>query len=193
MRARIALRRSLGREPTPQEVASSYGRGVTADDVRRALDSGVERLQVMAMKCVGYDEVFQMELRDKSLTWKPPPKTETAKSRKKKGVNQIQREMTDDEVRDEGVEVSENIKAGVDKSTTGAVADEALNREIDPESDREVELSLSENTPTMHGVKRKRQDPMTLTSTTVLPADDTSHSEHRPRRVKLMPSRDLLE
>ncbi|TBU29180.1 hypothetical protein BD311DRAFT_661819 [Dichomitus squalens] len=64
VRARIHLRRTLGREPTRDEVENAQGRfkNIMMDQVRAALDSGEESIQAWSMKCVGYDEDFQREV-----------------------------------------------------------------------------------------------------------------------------------
>ncbi|KAM5540738.1 hypothetical protein V8D89_005769 [Ganoderma adspersum] len=64
VRARIHLRRSLGREPTREEVEDAQGKfkNITVADVRVALDSGEESIQAWSMKCVGYNEDFQKDM-----------------------------------------------------------------------------------------------------------------------------------
>ncbi|KAH9936830.1 uncharacterized protein BXZ73DRAFT_44908 [Epithele typhae] len=60
-RARVSLRRSLGREPTRAEIQNAKGpfRDVTQDHLAAAFDSGLERMRAWTMKCVGYDEELQ--------------------------------------------------------------------------------------------------------------------------------------
>ncbi|KAG6873605.1 hypothetical protein C0995_013978 [Termitomyces sp. Mi166 len=185
MRARIALRRSLGREPTSREVAASDGLGVSADDVRRALDSGIEVMQVWVMKCVGYDEAFQREMKDKRSTWTPPPKAEKVKPRKKKSVKQVMKETVLKTAR-EDVKTTQRMEASVDKPAKIKATNEVEKAQLDLASNE----ALWEHTSTMHGVKRKRQD---FTSDTIIPINDTDTPEHRPRRVRRMPSRYLLQ
>ncbi|RPD70356.1 hypothetical protein L226DRAFT_547804 [Lentinus tigrinus ALCF2SS1-7] len=64
IRARIHLRRTLGRDPTREEVENELGafKDVSKDDVRDAVDSGNECICAWSMKCIGYDEDFQLEL-----------------------------------------------------------------------------------------------------------------------------------
>ncbi|RDX48555.1 hypothetical protein OH76DRAFT_1483902 [Lentinus brumalis] len=64
IRARIHLRRSLGRNPAREEVETALGKfnEVSAEDVRDALDAGQECICAWSMKCIGYDEDFQLEL-----------------------------------------------------------------------------------------------------------------------------------
>ncbi|KAG6907589.1 hypothetical protein DXG01_008309 [Tephrocybe rancida] len=85
-RARIALRWALRREPTPEEVEEAGdGAGVSKEDIRNAFDRGEEVMKVLVMKCIGYDEVFQRELRDRRSAWTPPPpKDKRNKTKKKK-------------------------------------------------------------------------------------------------------------
>ncbi|KAH0586817.1 hypothetical protein H2248_005665 [Termitomyces sp. 'cryptogamus'] len=137
MRARIALRRSLGREPTPQEIAASKGLGVSAADVRRALDSGMEY-------------VFRR--------WGEP-------------------------------------KASVDKPEKKMEADETLKVQILRESDGVMKRKspLWEDTSIMHDIKQKHQESTALTSGMTLLINEGSTSEHRPHRIRRMPSRYLFQ
>ncbi|KAF5371502.1 hypothetical protein D9615_009588 [Tricholomella constricta] len=94
IRVRIALRKALGREPTPEECENAIGggAGVTSLDVRAALDSGEEAINVWIMKCVAYDHTFQREMREKFLKLKQKEENKsntatdraTAKSKTKK-------------------------------------------------------------------------------------------------------------
>ncbi|KAI0666109.1 hypothetical protein C8Q78DRAFT_985175 [Trametes maxima] len=68
MRARIHLRRTLGREATRSEVNDALSledgsfKGVSPARINAALESGDECVRTWSMKCVGYDEDFQREL-----------------------------------------------------------------------------------------------------------------------------------
>ncbi|KAF9789763.1 hypothetical protein BJ322DRAFT_555503 [Thelephora terrestris] len=68
-RARVFLRRNLGREPTSAEVEaikkddSLKGR-VTAAQIMEDLDSGTEQLVIWGMKCIKYDYAFEKYLTD---------------------------------------------------------------------------------------------------------------------------------
>ncbi|EIW62189.1 uncharacterized protein TRAVEDRAFT_76927, partial [Trametes versicolor FP-101664 SS1] len=64
LRARIHLRRTLGREPTRAEVDSADGlfKHVTREQVNNALGAGHECIRAWSMKCIGYDEDFQREV-----------------------------------------------------------------------------------------------------------------------------------
>ncbi|KAI0368415.1 hypothetical protein BV20DRAFT_948266 [Pilatotrama ljubarskyi] len=65
-RARIHLRRTLGREPTHDDVERAQGdfKDVTEEQIGEALAAGHECICTWSMKCVGYDEEFQHELID---------------------------------------------------------------------------------------------------------------------------------
>ncbi|KAF9558415.1 hypothetical protein CPC08DRAFT_667608 [Agrocybe pediades] len=67
---------------------------ITRDEVFRAYDEGVERLGVYTMKCVGYDNAFQLELCEKFASYVPPPKppkpdnaTKPSSQKRKKAQN----------------------------------------------------------------------------------------------------------
>lgn len=68
-RARVFLRRELGREPTEKEVdaikkdKSLKGR-VTTAQIMADLNSGIEQLVVWGMKCIDYDYDFEKHLAD---------------------------------------------------------------------------------------------------------------------------------
>ncbi|KAJ7499705.1 hypothetical protein FB451DRAFT_1016214, partial [Mycena latifolia] len=77
-RARIALRRQLGRAPTFKQVETAIANdqkfpAITAGDIAQAFDNGDERLAVWTMECVGYDEQFQRDLVRQITGWVPPP------------------------------------------------------------------------------------------------------------------------
>ncbi|KAH9949185.1 hypothetical protein B0H21DRAFT_688862 [Amylocystis lapponica] len=64
IRAKIHLRRRLGRDPTEEEIDAGMEDkqqydDVTAEDVVEAYDTGAEAMGAWCMKCVGYDEDFQ--------------------------------------------------------------------------------------------------------------------------------------
>ncbi|KAI0352480.1 hypothetical protein OH77DRAFT_1409127 [Trametes cingulata] len=65
-RARISLRRFLGREPTHDDEEHAQGdfKEVTEEQIKEAFAAGEECICVWSMKCVDYDEDFQRELID---------------------------------------------------------------------------------------------------------------------------------
>ncbi|KAF8075797.1 hypothetical protein FPV67DRAFT_1664125 [Lyophyllum atratum] len=122
IRIRIALRKRLGRQPTAEEIegAAEDGSGVTQEDVRRALNKGEEVINVWVMKCVGYDEAFQRDMKEKSLTWTPRDKSNDRTGKAKKGKRKRQDTATFDvsdeeddpsegEIADDGIEDVEDI------------------------------------------------------------------------------------
>ncbi|KZP30756.1 hypothetical protein FIBSPDRAFT_883882 [Athelia psychrophila] len=70
VRIRVYLRKQLGREPTPQEMAEDSGETkATAEDIRKAFDRGDEFLGVAILKPVGYDEEFQRQNYERFPEW----------------------------------------------------------------------------------------------------------------------------
>ncbi|KIM42680.1 hypothetical protein M413DRAFT_26695 [Hebeloma cylindrosporum] len=71
--ARIRGRKEFGREPTNEEVDGLLNNGryklTTPQEVMAALDAGIERLTVWTLKCVGYDNDFQLQLSEKFPVW----------------------------------------------------------------------------------------------------------------------------
>ncbi|KAL0947305.1 hypothetical protein HGRIS_013424 [Hohenbuehelia grisea] len=96
-RSRITFRRQHGREPTSEEQQTRLDSkqkfdGVTEEEIRSAMDEGLEYLTVWCMKCVGYDSDFQRNLAAEYPAWeerqKQDEKTgETAVSGRKAGEN----------------------------------------------------------------------------------------------------------
>ncbi|KAH0833093.1 hypothetical protein J3R83DRAFT_12085 [Lanmaoa asiatica] len=63
LKAKIVLRKRLGRDPTPQEILNSSGRfRASADEILQACDEGRAVVRVWCMKCVGYDVDFQRRI-----------------------------------------------------------------------------------------------------------------------------------
>ncbi|KJA18199.1 hypothetical protein HYPSUDRAFT_191261 [Hypholoma sublateritium FD-334 SS-4] len=66
--ARILTRKRLGREPTEGEVIATLSeewfepKQVTSDEIKREFSEGREKLEIFTMKCVGYENDFQMQL-----------------------------------------------------------------------------------------------------------------------------------
>lgn len=106
VRARVGLRKQLGRNPTKQEFEAALVEPIpiTQDDIRRAYDLGEEVrmrrqricnlfsltdstcqcLGVYVLKCVAYDEAFQREVFEGIQTWVPPAKKEKGAGKDKK-------------------------------------------------------------------------------------------------------------
>ncbi|KAI0637518.1 hypothetical protein C8Q77DRAFT_1153251 [Trametes polyzona] len=63
-RARVHLRRTLGRAPTHEEVMAAEGtfKHITEEHINDAFVAGHECVRAWSLKCVGYDEDFQREL-----------------------------------------------------------------------------------------------------------------------------------
>ncbi|KAF8553940.1 hypothetical protein OG21DRAFT_1164436 [Imleria badia] len=66
VRARIVLRKRLGRNPTAKELQDAMNSNekfhATPEELHRAFDEGHAFLQSWCMRCVGYDENFQREI-----------------------------------------------------------------------------------------------------------------------------------
>ena len=98
--ARIRGRKELGREPTPEEVKglrdNDRHKLTTPQEVMAALDAGTEvrrfnvvfvrsltitiqRLAVWTLKCVGYENDFQLQLTEKFPLWQQQQKGKRAK------------------------------------------------------------------------------------------------------------------
>ncbi|RDB20340.1 hypothetical protein Hypma_012596 [Hypsizygus marmoreus] len=86
VRTRIALRKTLHREPTPAEVEQALTRNyaATPDEVTQAYNNGSEVIGVWVMKCVGYDEKFQKEIIGQFETWTLPPRGPAKRKGKRK-------------------------------------------------------------------------------------------------------------
>ncbi|KAF7793972.1 hypothetical protein EIP86_005096 [Pleurotus ostreatoroseus] len=70
IRARIALRRRLEREPTEEDLRNALAtkskfEEISEDDIVQAFEEGHERIYAWCFKCVGYDDAFQEELAEK--------------------------------------------------------------------------------------------------------------------------------
>ncbi|KAG6910185.1 hypothetical protein DXG01_012634 [Tephrocybe rancida] len=94
IRVRISLRKTLGREPTAEEVDECDGSGITLEDIRLAYDKGEERILVWVMKCVGYDEAFQREMQEKFAVWVPPPPKKNSEDAHKKKIKNSRKHST---------------------------------------------------------------------------------------------------
>ncbi|KAF5374200.1 hypothetical protein D9758_004621 [Tetrapyrgos nigripes] len=86
MRCSIKLRKSLKREPTPEELKEAMAtkddfKAVTADDIGRAFMRGEEVVSVWAMKCVDYDVDFQKTIVEAFGQWTKPAPKKSAKSK----------------------------------------------------------------------------------------------------------------
>ncbi|KAF9558416.1 hypothetical protein CPC08DRAFT_559716 [Agrocybe pediades] len=79
IRAGILGRKMFGkRRLTKEEFDEAMSKtdalnSITPDEVYRALDEGIESLGVYTMKCVGYDNAFQLEICEKFASYVPPP------------------------------------------------------------------------------------------------------------------------
>ncbi|KAF4615941.1 hypothetical protein D9613_011357 [Agrocybe pediades] len=79
IRAGILGRKMFGkRRLTKEEFDEAMSKtdalnSITPDEVYRALDEGIESLGVYTMKCVGYDNAFQLEICEKFASYIPPP------------------------------------------------------------------------------------------------------------------------
>ncbi|KAF8556224.1 hypothetical protein OG21DRAFT_1483294 [Imleria badia] len=66
LKAKIVLRKRLGRDPTPQEVVTALESKerfhASADEILQACDEGRAVVRVWCMKCVGYDVDFQRRI-----------------------------------------------------------------------------------------------------------------------------------
>ncbi|KIK57404.1 hypothetical protein GYMLUDRAFT_758129 [Collybiopsis luxurians FD-317 M1] len=71
VRVQIHLRKTLGQEPTPKQIQEEDNdcKHITVEEVKDAFDTGKQRLDILVLQCVGYDEGLQKELVEKSLTW----------------------------------------------------------------------------------------------------------------------------
>ncbi|KAF8823453.1 hypothetical protein HHX47_DHR10000413 [Lentinula edodes] len=85
-RAGIHLRKKWSREPTMEEIADAAMtedfKNVTIEEIKDAFDQGQQRLGMLVLKCVGYDNDFQKELIDKFSSWIPPAKKTDSKGSK---------------------------------------------------------------------------------------------------------------
>ncbi|KAG5639141.1 hypothetical protein H0H81_006400 [Sphagnurus paluster] len=77
-RARIHLRKTLGRQFTREEFEEAMNsdneyKEITPDEIGQAFIRGEETIAVWTMKCVDYDVDFQRNLAEKFPTWVPPP------------------------------------------------------------------------------------------------------------------------
>ncbi|KAJ8519173.1 hypothetical protein ONZ45_g3838 [Pleurotus djamor] len=89
MRAKLTLKKRLGREPTKEEqeaAIASAPKGrikfpISIDEIQEAYDSGEERIPIWCMQCIEYDEAFQRDLAEKFKKWKNPGKKTTTKRR----------------------------------------------------------------------------------------------------------------
>ncbi|KAF8905775.1 hypothetical protein CPB84DRAFT_1676233 [Gymnopilus junonius] len=78
VQARVRARIELEREPTEKEIQNVFDNGsfraTTPDEVAEAYNKGQECLGVWTMKCVGYDNDFQLQLCQKFPNWIPRPR-----------------------------------------------------------------------------------------------------------------------
>ncbi|KAF8164763.1 hypothetical protein B0H34DRAFT_210332 [Crassisporium funariophilum] len=90
---RVRARKELGRRPTKAELQEVLESGrhnnTTPEEVIAAYDRGDEHLSVWVMKCVAYDNAFQLQLCEKFPNWVAPQR----KSRKPKTLKP-KKEMT---------------------------------------------------------------------------------------------------
>ncbi|KAJ3848926.1 hypothetical protein EV368DRAFT_48335 [Lentinula lateritia] len=90
-RASIHLRKEWSREPTMEEIEDAATEGefknVTIEEVKDAFDQGQQRLGMLVLKCIGYDNDFQKELIDNFSHWIPPAKKSDLKKSSKATSN----------------------------------------------------------------------------------------------------------
>ncbi|KAF8641297.1 hypothetical protein AX16_010076 [Volvariella volvacea WC 439] len=94
-RVRVFLRRVLNREPTDEEVRMLWNdpSRSTLSKLMRILRSDV--VGVFYMKCVGYDEAFQLELLEMPPNWKPSVKKRKANENGSEGKRQTKKPRQD--------------------------------------------------------------------------------------------------
>lgn len=92
MVARIAFRsvgRAITTESVEKEAARRKGKNasveVSKEEIERAMSAGEETLNVWSLKCVGYDEAFEEDMK----TWWPV--WEEEQRRKKEGGSSVKR------------------------------------------------------------------------------------------------------